>query len=262
MPEPIALPRRPTHAPITHREEPGGAYRRSGGSDLHQDLVVASGESPDSTVADEFVPIAAHHPVHVTGPQAKELEGVDTRRSPVTVHLDRGRLGEEGHPVHALEQGLEVFAELMPALKLWGENVVNAGDKPGAAQTMKLANNILFAVSLIATSEAMTMANKGGIDQNAMLDVLNNSTGRNSATQDKFPRSVLPGTFDFGFSTGLSYKDISLCIDEAEALGVPMVVGSSVRQILAVTRAIYGDDSDFTSMCRVVESWAGAEVRG
>ena len=85
---------------------------------------------------------------------------------------------------------------------------------------------------------------------------------RNSATQDKFPRSVLPGTFDFGFTTGLSYKDVSLCIDEAEALGVPMVVGSTVRQMLAVTKAMYGADSDFTSMCRVIESWAGVEVRG
>jgi 3-hydroxyisobutyrate dehydrogenase-like beta-hydroxyacid dehydrogenase len=95
-----------------------------------------------------------------------------------------------------------------------------------------------------------------------MLDVLNTSTGRNSATQDKFPRAILPGTFDFGFATGLSYKDVKLCIDEAEAMGVPMVCGAAVRQMLAVTQAVYGADSDFTSMCRVVETWAGVEVRG
>ena len=80
--------------------------------------------------------------------------------------------------------------------------------------------------------------------------------------QDKFPRSILPGTFDFGFATGLSYKDVRLCIDEAESLGVPMVCGAAVRQMLAVTNAMYGADSDFTSICRVVESWAGVEVRG
>ena len=61
--------------------------------------------------------------------------------------------------------------------------------------------------------------------------------------------------------TGLSYKDVRLCLDEAEAMGVPMVVGSAVRQMLAVTNALYGPDSDFTSMVRSVESWAGAEVR-
>jgi 3-hydroxyisobutyrate dehydrogenase-like beta-hydroxyacid dehydrogenase len=95
-----------------------------------------------------------------------------------------------------------------------------------------------------------------------MLDVLNAGSGRNSASQDKFPKSVLPGTFDFGFTTGLSYKDVKLCIDEAEAMGVPMVCGAVVRQMLAVTNAMYGPDSDFTSICKVVESWAGVEVRG
>ena len=95
-----------------------------------------------------------------------------------------------------------------------------------------------------------------------MLDVINMSTGRNSATQDKFPKAILPGTFDFGFATGLSYKDVKLCVDEAEAMGVPMVVGAEVRQMLAITQAVYGADSDFTSMCRLVEAWAGVEVRG
>ena len=92
--------------------------------------------------------------------------------------------------------------------------------------------------------------------------MLNTSTGRNSATQDKFPRAILPGTFDFGFATGLSYKDVKLCIDEAEAMGVPMVCGAAVRQMLAVTNAMFGADSDLTSICKVVESWAGVEVRG
>jgi 3-hydroxyisobutyrate dehydrogenase len=146
-------------------------------------------------------------------------------------------------------------------LKTFGK-VFHLGEIPGQAQTMKLANNLLAGAAIALTSEAMVMGVKAGLNPKVMLDVLNTSTGRNSATQDKFPRSVLPGTFDFGFTTGLSYKDVSLCIDEAEALGVPMIVGSTVRQMLAVTKAIYGADSDFTSMCRVVETWAGVEVRG
>ena len=140
--------------------------------------------------------------------------------------------------------------------------VFHLGEIAGQAQTMKLANNLLSGAAIALTSEAMVMGVKAGLDPKVMLDVLNTSTGRNSATVHKFPRAVLPGTFDFGFATGLLYKDISLCIDDAEALGVPMVVGSTVRQMLAITRAIYGDDSDFTSICRVVESWAGVEVRG
>jgi 3-hydroxyisobutyrate dehydrogenase len=108
----------------------------------------------------------------------------------------------------------------------------------------------------------MVMGVKAGLDPKTMLDVINAGSGRNSASQDKFPRSVLPGTFDFGFATGLSYKDVRLCIEEAEAMGVPMVAGAAVREMLAVTNALYGSDSDFTSICRVVESWAGVQVRG
>ena len=153
-----------------------------------------------------------------------------------------------------------IFAELETILKTFGK-VFHLGESPGQAQTMKLANNLLAAAALAISSEAMVMGVKAGLDPKIMLDVINAGSGRNSATQDKFPRSVLPGTFDFGFATGLSYKDVRLCVDEAESLGVPMVVGAAVRQMLAVTNALYGADSDFTSICRVVESWAGVEVR-
>ncbi len=154
-----------------------------------------------------------------------------------------------------------VYAEMEPVLKIFGKPF-HLGEVAGQAQTMKLANNLLSAAAIALSSEAMVMGVKAGLDPKIMLDVLNISTGRNSATQDKFPRSILPGTFDFGFATGLSYKDVKLCIDEAEAMGVPMICGAAVRQMLAVTNAMYGADSDFTSMCRVVESWAGVEVRG
>jgi 3-hydroxyisobutyrate dehydrogenase-like beta-hydroxyacid dehydrogenase len=94
-----------------------------------------------------------------------------------------------------------------------------------------------------------------------ICDVFNASSGRNTATLDKFPRSVLPGTFDFGFSTALAFKDVKLCLDEAEALGVPTPVGNAVRQILGVTQAMFGPESDFTSIVRPFEQWAGVEVR-
>jgi len=152
------------------------------------------------------------------------------------------------------------YAELEPVLKTFGKPF-HLGEVAGQAQTMKLANNLLAAAAIAVSSEAMVMGVKAGLDPKMMLDILNAGTGRNSATLDKFPRAILPGTFDFGFATGLSYKDVRLCIDEAESLGVPMVVGAAVRQMLAVTNAVYGADSDFTSICRVVESWAGVEVR-
>jgi 3-hydroxyisobutyrate dehydrogenase-like beta-hydroxyacid dehydrogenase len=55
---------------------------------------------------------------------------------------------------------------------------------------------------------------------------------------------------------------VRLCVDEAEAMGVPMVCGSAVRQMLAITNAKYGAASDFTSIAKVLEEWAGVEMRG
>lgn len=154
-----------------------------------------------------------------------------------------------------------VYVELEAVLKNFGK-VFHLGEGAGMAQTMKLANNLLSAAAIAVSSEAMVMGVKAGLDPRLMLEVINAGSGRNSATQDKFPRSVLPGTFDFGFATGLSYKDVRLCVDEAEALGVPMVVGAAVREMLAITNAVHGGDSDFTSLCRIIESWAGVKVRG
>lgn len=155
----------------------------------------------------------------------------------------------------------DVFTGLQAILSLFGK-VFHVGERAGQAQTVKLANNLLSAAAIAVSSEAMVMGAKAGLDPKVMLDVINAGSGRNSATQDKFPRSILPGTFDYGFGTGLAYKDIRLCIDEAESLGVPMVVGAAVRELLAVTNSVYGGDSDYTSICRVVESWAGVAVRG
>ena len=62
------------------------------------------------------------------------------------------------------------------------------------------------------------MGVKAGLDPTVILDVLNTSSGRNSATQDKFPKHVLTRGFDFGFSAGLSFKDVRLCLEEAERL--------------------------------------------
>ncbi len=152
------------------------------------------------------------------------------------------------------------FAEVEPILKNLGR-LFYTGEKPGLAQTAKLANNLLAAAALVVSSEAMAMGVKAGLDPQVLLDIINAGSGRNSATQDKFPRSILNGKFDFGFATGLSYKDVRLCVDEAEAMGVPMVVGAAVRQMLAVTQARFGASSDFTCIAKVVEEWAGVEIR-
>ncbi len=154
-----------------------------------------------------------------------------------------------------------VFEQVDPLLKVFGKTF-HVGEKPGLAQIAKLANNLLAASAIVLTSEAVVMGVKAGLDAKVLIDIINAGSGRNSASQDKFPKAILPRTFDFGFATGLSYKDVRLCLEESEALGVPMVAGAAVRQMLAITNAKFGPDSDFTSIAKVVEEWAGVEIKG
>jgi 3-hydroxyisobutyrate dehydrogenase-like beta-hydroxyacid dehydrogenase len=155
----------------------------------------------------------------------------------------------------------EVRAHAEALLRTFGR-IFYTGEKPGLAQTAKLANNLLGAAAIAITSEAVAFGVKAGLDARVLIDIINAGSGLNTASRDKFPRSVLTRTFDFGFATALSHKDVRLCLEEAEALGVPMVVGAAVRQMLAITSARFGPESDFTSIARVVEEWAGVEIKG
>ena len=119
------------------------------------------------------------------------------------------------------------FEAVKPALDAIGK-VFFIGTKPGSAQTMKLANNLLSATAVVATSEAVTMGVKSGLDAAVMIDVINAGSGMNTASRDKFPRSILPRSFDFGFATGLMVKDVRLCLEEARALGMSMEVAEAV----------------------------------
>lgn len=150
--------------------------------------------------------------------------------------------------------------ELTPILSVIGK-IFWVGEEPGLGQTMKLCNNLLSAAAITITSEALVMGTKAGLDPAIMLDVINAGSGRNTATSDKFPRCVLPRKFDFGFATELLYKDVRLCLEEGERLGVPMMVGNAVRQLIGITKALKGGNSDITQIVEPVEQWAGIQVK-
>ena len=137
------------------------------------------------------------------------------------------------------------------------------GERVGLGQTMKLANNLLSAAAMAITSEAVVMGVKAGLD--ARADESTSSTPAAAAT----PRptassrgSILPRTFDYGFSNGHMYKDVKLCLEVAEEVGVPMWVGAAVRQLWAYSANHNGADADFTTVIKCIEEWAGVEVRG
>jgi 3-hydroxyisobutyrate dehydrogenase-like beta-hydroxyacid dehydrogenase len=156
--------------------------------------------------------------------------------------------------------GAQQLDALRPILEVFGK-VFYLGEKPGLGQIMKLANNLLSATAMAITSEAMVMGVKAGLDPRIMLDVINAGTGRNSASQDKFPRAVVPRKFDFGFTNGLMYKDVKLCLEEADALGVPMWVAEAVRHAWFLACNDVGANEDFTTIVKYLEQWVGIEVK-
>jgi len=152
------------------------------------------------------------------------------------------------------------LAAIEPALSVIGK-IFFIGERPGAGQTMKLCNNFLSATAMTATAEAMVMGVKAGLDPRIMLDVINSGTGRNTATEDKFGRVVLPRLFNLGFTTGLMTKDLKLCLAEGEALGVPLDVAQTVTRMLQRACDEIGPDKDLTTVVQPVERRAGVEVR-
>ncbi|HTC39477.1 MAG TPA: NAD(P)-dependent oxidoreductase [Steroidobacteraceae bacterium] len=150
------------------------------------------------------------------------------------------------------------WQRVRPLLEIFGRPFF-MGETAGAGQTMKLVNNLLGACAIAITAEGMTIGVKAGLDPVRMIDVLNVSSGRSSATLDKWPRAVLPRTFDFGFAAGLCLKDVRLCLAAARALGVPLGVGTAVCELLERTVHTWGAESDFTAMTKIVESDAGLD---
>jgi 3-hydroxyisobutyrate dehydrogenase-like beta-hydroxyacid dehydrogenase len=181
--------------------------------------------------------------------------GIASIDAPVSGGIAGARNGKLSLMVSGPEPAFEA---VRPLLEVLGR-IFFMGPAAGAGQTMKLVNNLLGACAIAITAEGLTIGLKAGLDPERMIEVLNASTGRNSATQDKWPRAVLPRTFDFGFASGLCLKDLRLCDDEARELGVPLSIGRAVRALLERAVAKYGPESDFTVMTKVVEADAGLD---
>ena len=147
-----------------------------------------------------------------------------------------------------------------PLIALWGRTLTVAGDQPGAAQVLKLTNNILIAVALAATSEAFVMGAKGGLDPEVMLAAINAGTGHNAATEAVFPREVLNRRFEFGAAMHILMKDIDLAIAQGEELGVPMWVCQAARLLFKHAIFAGSPDDDLTTIVRYVEHGAGFEI--
>jgi 3-hydroxyisobutyrate dehydrogenase-like beta-hydroxyacid dehydrogenase len=127
---------------------------------------------------------------------------------------------------------------------------------------MKAVNNFLSACSMTATSEALAIATKAGLEPSRVVDVLQVSSGRSYATDFKFPRYVLPRTFDDGFRLELLDKDLGILTRLGREIGAPTFIASTVQQIVSLAaRQGYGKRGH-TSISEFIERWAGVRIEG
>ena len=146
----------------------------------------------------------------------------------------------------------DACARVLPVLRGLSDRLHRVGNEPGMGQALKLANNFLSATALAATSEAIAFGVSVGLDMAAMLDVLNQSSGRSAASTDKFPDHVLTGRYAAGFSNSLMHKDVRLYLEAADELGSPRSIGTVTASLWeAFERSEPG--ADFTRIYPFVE---------
>ncbi len=227
--------------------------------DVVQSVVLGEGGLSSGTAVQRVVDLSTSGPrLAVRIARALAEHGIAFVDSPVSGGVAGARAGTLA--VMAACARSE-FEQLEPLLKVLGRPF-HVGTDPGLGQMMKLVNNLLSGAALAITSEAMLLGSKAGLDPDTMIDVITAGSGRNSASQDKFPKAILPRRFDAGFATRLMYKDLKLALEEAESLGLSLWVASAVKQLWLTTYNEIGPDQDFTTIMQCVERAGHFEVRG
>jgi 3-hydroxyisobutyrate dehydrogenase len=198
-----------------------------------------------------------------TGPTAtKEVYSIMQRNgiTMVGAPVSGGTVAAENGTLAIMASGLEkTFKQVEIILKVLGKNIFYLGEDPSLGQTMKIINNTLYATSMIASCEALVYGVKAGLDSKTMLNVLNVSSGRSFATLERIPQCVLDRSFPLRFTTELLHKDVKMCMDEAEKLGVPMLVNPAARQFLAFAITQGDGPKDNVVPIRHIEQWANVQ---
>lgn len=185
--------------------------------------------------------------------------GISTLDSPVS----GGPRGARAGTLSTMVAGAPAtFERVKPLLETVARNVFYIGETPGLGQVTKLANNMISAAGMAAAFEASAMAVKAGVDARTLIETVNASTGRNSATMDKFPAAILTRSFDYGGKLSTMYKDVFLCLEEARELNVPMWVGSNVVQLWFHAMTQGRGNDDYTALIKMIEDWADVVVGG
>jgi 3-hydroxyisobutyrate dehydrogenase-like beta-hydroxyacid dehydrogenase len=189
---------------------------------------------------------------------AAELDtrGIATLDAPMTGGVD----GAANGTLTVMASGpREAFNRAEPFLKHYAKKIVFLGEWVGAAQVMKLVNNVVSAGNLAVACEAMVLGRKSGLDPTAMLEIINNGSGQSNATLTKIPAQILTRKFSYGAGLGLAILNMEALGAEAKFRDVPMPLAEAIFTSLRMALAEEGD-ADVTRVIRPMERAAGVTI--
>lgn len=152
-----------------------------------------------------------------------------------------------------------ILEDVHPILETMGK--IRYVGNVGAGSGIKMVNNLLLGINMVAISEALVLGAKVGIDPEVMHEVIASSSGRSYAFEAKVPNFVLKGNFDPGFAIDLQYKDLQLAISAAKELKVPLYLGNLAQQVYESARAAGLGRKDISAVITLLEQLCDVEVR-
>jgi 3-hydroxyisobutyrate dehydrogenase-like beta-hydroxyacid dehydrogenase len=152
------------------------------------------------------------------------------------------------------------FGEGKAVLADVGSSIVHVGGA-GAGQALKLVNQLLISIVMVANAEALTLGVKAGLPLETMLEVISTSSGSNYLMRDWMPRTLFTGDLTGGFALELLQKDLNAALSWAKDMGVPMFGGSLAQQLYRIEQAKGAGRSDYSTVARIYEEVAGVKLR-
>lgn len=184
-------------------------------------------------------------------------KGVEVLDAPVS----GGAAGAEKGTLTIMVGGKkEVFEKVLPVLNCIGTKVNHVGDV-GAGDTVKLVNNLLLGVNMVAVAEALTLGVKAGLKPEILYDIISQSSGSSYALTAKYNNFIAKGNFEPGFMIDLQYKDLQLAVDTSKDLKMPLIIGNLAQQLFEMARAKGLGSEDISAVIKLYEEWTSIKVR-
>lgn len=154
----------------------------------------------------------------------------------------------------------EALEAARPVLNVLGKHIVHVGEA-GAGQVVKLANQLMISIIMIANAEALSLGVRAGVPLETLLEVIGTSSGSNYLMQSWLPKTLFTGDLSGGFSLDLLMKDLGAALQSARELGVPAFGGALAQQLYALARAEHGGKLDYSVVARLYEQATGTDLR-